>query len=148
MPKPGSGKPLRFRRWHETWLPAAVLLAASLPATGTGGNWQLIYEDAAISVSLDAASLSRREPVASFREREFLRIPELDQASMRPVQEIRYLRQADCAARKLGTLSRAVFSAQGVMVHYEARKPEAVNWEAPGSAREIRLLEAVCGPAP
>jgi hypothetical protein len=124
---------------------AAFLLAVSLPAAAE--NWRPLYEDDAIGVSVDTASLSRREQFVVFREREFFHKPELDPASMRPVQEVRYLRQADCALRKLSTLSRAAFSAQGVMVQYEATKPEAATWELPRTGRELRLLEVVCGPA-
>jgi hypothetical protein len=127
-------------------LATVVMLGAMLPA-GADEAWRQLYVDAAVSVSIDASSLSRREQTWVFRERELLHAPALDQASMRRIREIRYLRQADCAANRLSTLSLAVFSEHGVMVHYEARQPEAALWDAPRSSREVRLLEAVCGPA-
>lgn len=128
-------------------LAAAAFLAGVLPAAAAGEAWQPLYEDGAISVWIDAASLSRREQTWVFRERESLHMPLLDEASMRRIQEIRYLRQADCASHQLSTLSRAEFSEQGVLVHYEARRPDAAHWETPSSSRELRLLEAVCGQA-
>lgn len=128
-------------------LAAAAFLAGVLPAAAAAEAWQPLYEDGAVSVWIDAASLSRREQTWVFRKRESLRKPALDEASMRRIREIRYLRQADCAAQQLSTLSRAEFSEQGVLVRYEARRPDAAVWEAPISSRELRLLEAVCGQA-
>ena len=126
---------------------AAFLLACLVPPASAGEDWQKLYEDGAISVSVDAASLSRRGQNWVFRERELMREPQLDPASMRRIREIRFLRQADCAAHRLNTLSRAEFSEHGVMVHYEARRAEEAAWDGPRSGRELRLLLAVCGPA-
>lgn len=126
---------------------ATLVLLGATTSAGAGEVWQPLYEDEVISVAIDAASLSRREQVRVFRERESLRKPVLDQASMRRVQEIRYLRQVDCTTQQLSTLSRAEFSEHGVLVFYEAKRPEAAAWEDPRTSREVRLLEAVCGMA-
>lgn len=127
----------------------ATLLLSLVPCLQAfaAEDWKPLYEDATITVAVDAASLDRGEPIRLFRERESLHQPELDQASMRKVHEKRYLRQADCANRQLSTLSHIEFSEHGVLVFYEARQPGSVDWAAARTAREIRLLEAVCGPA-
>ena len=83
----------------------------------------------------------------SFRERETPLQPILDTASMRKIQETQIKRQADCTARRLRQLSRAVFSEKGTLILYESIRPQAAVWIMPESEREIRLLEAVCGPA-
>jgi len=126
----------------------AVLPAAILPGTARAGEtWQPLYEDGLISVAIDAASLSRINQTVRFRERETLLKPAVDPAAMRPIQEIQYRRQADCDGRRLSVLSRAVFSRQGALMHYEAVRPATANWDAPQTEREIRLLDAVCGAA-
>lgn len=130
----------------KSHLATLVLLGVSLQVFAAE-DWRQLYEDAAVTVAVNVDSLGDGERIRMFRERESLRQPELDQASMRKVQEKRYLRQADCASRQLRTLSHIEFSEHGVLVFYEARQPGAANWQAPHTAREIRLLEAMCGPA-
>lgn len=130
------------RQWTR-----AVLVLGLLPAAAKGGEaWQPVYADASISVSIDTASLSREGAAVSFREREILLQPRMDTASMRIIQEIRYRRSADCMARRLGALSRAEFSEKGTLVFYEAIKPSAASLETPQSGRELKVLEAACGP--
>lgn len=127
------------------WTSAALALGL-LPAAGEAGEaWQPVYADASISVSVDTASLNPQGHAVSFRERETLREPKMDSASMRRIQEIQYRRNADCAGRKLGTLSRAEFSEKGTLVSYEAINPGAVTQEPARSDRELKVLEAVCG---
>jgi hypothetical protein len=110
-------------------------------------DWQPVYEDASIRVAIDTASLSRSEPNVMFREREVVRQPKMDPAAMRKIQEIQYRRRVDCAHRRLSVLSRAVFSEQGTLMHYEATRPFIADWVAPQSERELRLLDTVCGQA-
>lgn len=131
---------------RRPWWKAALLLGM-LPLTSMAGEaWQRVYEDASMSVSIDKASLFREAGSVSFRERETPVQPILDTASMRKIHEIQFKRQADCTARKIRFLSRAMFSEKGTLVLYESIRPLAAVWEMPQSERDIRLLEAVCGP--
>lgn len=126
----------------------AVLPAAILPAAVWAGEaWQPLYEDGLIRVAIDVASLSRASQAVRFREREIFLKPLMDPAAMRPIREIQYRRQADCASRRLSVLSRAVFSKQGALMHYEAIQPAVASWGAPRTERELKLLDAVCGAA-
>lgn len=124
----------------------SALLVCNLSMAQAGESWQTVFEDASLSVAIDFASIRREKQIAMFRERQVMRKHELDQASMRRIQEVLYRRQADCSGRMLSELSRAVFSDQGVMIHYEARRPAQVKWEAPQTSRDARLIESVCGP--
>lgn len=126
----------------------AILPAVILPAAARAGEaWQPLYEDGLIRVAIDAASLSRASQAVRFREREVLLKPAMDPAAMRPIREIQYRRQADCASRRLSVLSRAVFSEQGTLMLYESVQPAAANWSTPQTERELKLLDAVCGAA-
>lgn len=140
----GNRRPPAFSM--KACLVMAVLLAIGQPAMA-GEAWQPVYEDGLISVAIDAASLSREKQSVVFREREIMLRAAMDPATMRKIQETQYRRQADCAGRRISLLSRAVFSEQGSLIHYEANRPAAANWEMPKTGRELKLLEAVCGTA-
>jgi hypothetical protein len=126
---------------------AVLLLCMRLPAAQADEAWQLVYEDASLSASIDTANISRQAQMVIFREREILHKPELDPATMRKIQETQYRLQVNCTSRRLRELSRAVFSEQGALMHYEATSPAKAHWEAPQSEKDLKLLEAVCGPA-
>lgn len=125
---------------------AALLLPITLPVMA-GEAWQPLFEDGFVSVAIDAASLDREKQTVTFRQREIMLKPAIDPASMRKIQEIQYRRQADCTGRRLNVLSRTVFSEQGSLMHYEATRPAAANWDAPQSDKDFKLLEVVCGAA-
>jgi hypothetical protein len=84
----------------------------------------------------------------AFRERHVLAVAEVDPESLRRIVEIQYRRLADCRKKRLAVLSQAMFSEQDALVHYEAAKPEKLNWLAPRNEQEIRLYEWVCGARP
>lgn len=125
----------------------SALLVCNLSMAQAGESWQTVFEDAAVSVAIDNASIRRQSQIAVFRERRVMLKPEIDQASMRRVQEIQYRRQVDCAGRMLSELSRAVFSEQGALIHYEANLPVQAKWESPQSGKDLKLIEMVCRPA-
>lgn len=129
------------------YLAAAMVLGLSPPAAVADETWRLLFADAFSGISIDQASLGWQEQIRVFRERESLHAPMIDKASMRRILEIRYLRQADCTAGGLRSLSRAVFSEHGVLVEYEATRPDAAVWNLPISDSEFKLFEAVCAAA-
>lgn len=122
-----------------------LLLAGVMSAARGGEAWQAVYEDAAVRVAVDAASIRREKQTVVFRERHALTVAEVDPESLRRIVEIQYRRLADCGKKRLAVLSRAMFSEQDALVHYEAAKPDRLNWLAPRNEREIRLYEWVCG---
>ncbi len=126
---------------------ASVLFVCFQPMVQADEAWQFVFEDASVSVAIDSANIRRENQVAIFRERQVLIKPELDQSSLRHVREIQYRRQAHCGQKTLSELSRAVFSDEGALIHYQARNPAQAKGEAAQSGREVKLIEAVCGPA-
>lgn len=124
-----------------------IALIGMLPPAQAGEAWQPVFEDAMIRVAIDSANLNRGKQTVMFREREIQLQTQTDPASMRRIQEIQYRRLANCASRALSVLSRTVFSDRGSLLYYEANRPSTATWNSPQSEREIKLLEAVCGPA-
>lgn len=125
-----------------------VLLAGIMNAAQCGEAWQAVYEDATVRVAVDAASIRREKQTVSFRERHALTVAEVDPESLRRIVEIQYRRIVDCRKKRLAELSKAMFSEQDALVHYEAARPEKLNWLAPRNEREARLYEWVCGARP
>lgn len=124
-----------------------ALFLCGLPTAQGGEVWKPLFESDSVSVAIDMASIRREETIAVFRERQILLKPELDPASMRNIREVQYRRQIDCTGRILGELSRAVFSVEGTLMHYESSRPDAARWEPPQSEKDIKLIETVCGQA-
>lgn len=132
---------------NRAWCQAVLLLGLIPSISMAVETWRQVYEDVTVIVAIEESSLMREAGSVSFRERETPLQPILDTASMRKIQETQIKRQADCTARRLRQLSRAVFSEKGTLILYESIRPQAAVWTMPESEREIRLLEAVCGPA-
>jgi hypothetical protein len=131
------------------WRIAGGLLLAGMMNAAQGGEaWQQVYEDATIRVAIDSASIRREKQTVTFRERHVLATAEIDPESLRRIVEIQYRRLVDCRKKRLAVLSRAMFSDQDALVHYESSRPGRLNWLAPRNEREIRLYEWVCGARP
>lgn len=125
-----------------------VLLAGIINAAQGGEAWQAVYEDAKVRVAVDAASIRREKQTVTFRERHALTVAEVDPESLRRIVEVQYRRLADCRKKRLAVLSQAMFSEQDALVHYEAAKPEKLNWLAPRTGQEMKIYEWVCGARP
>ncbi len=125
-----------------------LLLAGVMNAAQGGEAWLAIYEDAAVRVAVDAASIRRDKQTVSFRERHAAAVVEVDPESLRRIVEVQYRRVADCRKKRLAVLSQAMFSEQDALVRYEAAHPGRLNWLAPRNEQEIRLYEWACGASP
>lgn len=101
-----------------------------------------------VRMAVDTASIRRDKQKVMFRERHVLVATEVDAESLRRIVEVQYRRLADCRKKQLAVLSQAKFSEQDALVHYEASRPEKLNWLAPRSEQEIRLYEWACGARP
>lgn len=128
-------------------LAAALVLAAWASWGWTAESWQLVAKDAAASVWVDLASLTRQNQHVVFRERHILIAPQIDPESLRKISEIQYRRLADCQGRKLAVLSRAVFTGNIALVQYEAVHPSRAVLYFPQSDQDQRTLVMVCGAA-
>jgi protoheme ferro-lyase len=133
------------RVWH---IAGGLLLSAGMNAAQGGEAWQAVYEDASIRVAVDAASIRREKQTLIFRERHVLATAEIDPESLRRIVEIQYRRLVDCRKKRSAVLSRAMFSDQDALVHYESSRPGKLNWLAPNTEQEIRLYEWACGTRP
>jgi hypothetical protein len=120
------------------------LLLGVVGIAQAGEAWRLVYEDAAMRVAVDMASIQRESQGVTIRERHRLAIAEIDGESLRRVVEIQYRRAVDCENQRLAVLSRAMFSDHDALVHYEAARPANLQWTTPGNERESRLYEWVC----
>jgi len=109
--------------------------------------WQQVFTDESQVVSVDAASFFRQKQRVVFRERHVLLPPQTDPASLRKIVEVQYRRAVDCAARRLAVLSRAAFSENNALVHYEAVQAGKAGWTVPRSTLENNLLVRACGAA-
>lgn len=124
------------------WRLAATLLTA--PAWAATG-WQVVQQTPALTVAIDAASVERRADGIRFHERHSLQGGQVDPHSRRTVREVLYKRQIDCSARRVATLSRAMFSESDALIEHHAVRPRDAAWEpiAPGDP----VFRAVCGGA-
>lgn len=103
-------------------------LAVCLPA-GAAQNWQVIADLPEAVVSIDAGSVQALAGKLGFHERHALRAGQIDPASLRPLREILERRLVDCRARRVATLSRAVFSTDDALIDHWAVKPQQAMWQ-------------------
>lgn len=107
-------------------------LLAALAVCGQAGaaqNWQVIAEQPEAVISIDAGSVQPMEGKLVFHERHAMRAGQIDSASLRPMREILEKRLIDCRARRVATLSRAVFSMDDALIDHRAVKPREVRWQ-------------------
>ncbi|NWG39437.1 MAG: hypothetical protein HXY27_05670 [Hydrogenophilaceae bacterium] len=125
-------------------LAGMALYAGAVSLAHAGEAWQPVYEDEAVRVSIDSASISRNGQIVMFRERHALARAEIDQTSLRRIVEIQIRRAVDCRKRRFAIQSKAMFTEQDSMVRYEASRPEKPNWQPPQNEQEVRVYEWVC----
>ncbi|MCA1978564.1 MAG: hypothetical protein LDL19_04940 [Thiobacillus sp.] len=116
-------------------------LAVCLPA-GAGPNWQVIADLPEAVVSIDTGSVQPMVDKQGFHERHAMRAGQTDPASLRPVREILEKRLIDCRARRVATLSRAVFSTDDALIDHWAVKPREAKWQP--LARDDPRLSLLC----
>jgi Txe/YoeB family toxin of Txe-Axe toxin-antitoxin module len=107
------------------------------------GTWRVVAETPREMVSIDFASLRRNGGQVSFRERRVMRDVQTDPNSLRPMREVLFKRVVDCRARRIATLSRAVFSDDDAMIDHQATRLNQAVWQ-PVPA-EDRVFRQVCG---
>jgi hypothetical protein len=119
----------------------ASLLA--MPTWAADGTWRVTRETPAEVVAIDLASFQRSAALVSFRVRHTLRGGQIDPGSLRPVREVLARRVADCAARRIATLSRAVFSDGDALIDHQATRLRQAVWQP--LAPDDVLFRQVCG---
>lgn len=107
------------------------------------GAWRVMAETPRETVSIDFDSLQRNAGRVSFRERRAMLGVQTDPNSLRPMREVLSRRVIDCRARRIATLSRAVFSDDDAMIDHQATRLNQAVWQ-PVPA-EDRVFKQVCG---
>ncbi|MFP5410134.1 MAG: surface-adhesin E family protein [Gammaproteobacteria bacterium] len=120
------------------------LAVALLAVPGwAAADWRVVQQTPALTVAIDAASLERLADGVRFRERHSLRSGRLDPHSRRTIREMLHKRQLDCRARRIATLSRAVFSDHDALIEHHAVHPEHAAWQP--IAPDDPVFRVVCG---
>ena len=107
------------------------------------GTWRVVAETPRETVSIDFDSLQRNAGRVSFRERRVMFGVQTDPNSLRPMREVLSRRVVDCRARRIATLSRAVFSDDDAMIDHQATRLNQAVWQ-PVPA-EDRVFKQMCG---
>lgn len=107
------------------------------------GAWRVVAETPRETVSIDFDSLQRNAGRVSFRERRVMLGVQTDPNSLRPMREVLSRRVIDCRARRIATLSRAVFSDDDAMIDHQATRLNQAVWQ-PVPA-EDRVFKQMCG---
>jgi hypothetical protein len=107
------------------------------------GTWRVVAETPRETVSIDFDSLQRNAGRVSFRERRVMLGVQTDPNSLRPMREVLSRRVIDCRARRIATLSRAVFSDDDAMIDHQATRLNQAVWQ-PVPA-EDRVFKQMCG---
>ena len=107
------------------------------------GAWRVVAETPRETVSIDFDSLQRNAGRVSFRERRAMLGVQTDPNSLRPMREVLSRRVIDCRARRIATLSRAVFSDDDAMIDHQATRLNQAVWQ-PVPA-EDRVFKQMCG---
>ena len=107
------------------------------------GAWRVVAETPRETVSIDFDSLQRNAGRVSFRERRVMLGMQTDPNSLRPMREVLSRRVIDCRARRIATLSRAVFSDDDAMIDHQATRLNQAVWQ-PVPA-EDRVFKQMCG---
>jgi hypothetical protein len=107
------------------------------------GTWRVVAETPRETVSIDFASLQRNAGRVSFREQRVMLGVQTDPNSLRPMREVLSRRVIDCRARRIATLSRAVFSDDDAMIDHQATHLNQAVWQP--IPAEDRVFKQVCG---
>ena len=106
------------------------------------GTWRVVAETPRETVSIDFDSLQRNAGRVSFRERRVMLGMQTDPNSLRPMREVLSRRVIDCRARRIATLSRAVFSDDDAMIDHQATRLNQAVWQP--VLAEDRVFKQIC----
>lgn len=122
-------------------LAVTLLLAWPLAAMAA---WQTLDESPEGVRLIDPARVEAKSGALHFHERLVLSAGQIDPASLRPMREVLERRVLDCRARRVATLSRAVFSDQDALIEHRAAPYahlKASDWRVlPEDDPRVRLL--------
>jgi Txe/YoeB family toxin of Txe-Axe toxin-antitoxin module len=107
------------------------------------GAWRVVAETLHETVSIDFDSLQRNAGRVSFRERRVMLGVQTDPNSLRSMREVLSRRVIDCRARRIATLSRAVFSDDDAMIDHQATRLNQAVWQP--IPAEDRVFKQMCG---
>lgn len=119
-----------------------VVALLTTPAWSTTG-WLVVQQTPARTVAIDMSSRERLAEGVRFRERHRLHGEQLDPHSRRTIREVLHKRQLDCRARRITTLTRAVFSEHDALIEHHAVHPGNAVWQA--VAPDDPVFRTVCG---
>jgi len=122
---------------------AGVLVCLLAYPAVANGRWQVMAESPSEITSIELSSIARKAHRVSFRVRHALRDGQVDLNTQRPMREILAKRMVDCRSRRVATLSRAVFSDNDALIHYQAVRPVQAEWTA--MTADDPLFKLVCG---
>lgn len=118
----------------------AFTLWLAWPLAGVAA-WQTLDASPEGVRQIDPARVELRGGTLHFHERLLLSAGQIDPASLRPMREVLERRVMDCRARRVATLSRAVFSDQDALIEHRAAQPKASDWQVlPDEDPRVRLL--------
>jgi hypothetical protein len=108
---------------------------------------RLAYELANSRIEVEDSSIERDGTLVSWRERQVMRKPVIDENSLRKVREVQWRKQADCQTKQVKVLSKTVFSVDDALVSYEGIHPDkaAATPFSKLATAERRAVEALCG---
>ena len=109
--------------------------------------WLPAYALPGSRVDIDQESVVRNGVLVSWREREVMAEPAIDDPSLRAIRELQLRKQADCRKRQMKILSRAAFAEDDGLLAYEGKRPGRVMGRAFSSlpAAERNNVESLCG---
>jgi hypothetical protein len=110
-------------------------------------SWHLAYEQLSSRIEIDDQSIARNGTLISWRERQVMYQPVIDENSLRKIREVQWRKLADCQTRQLKVLSHALFSVENALVGYDSVRPsQAIGTPFSKLApSERKTVEALCG---
>ena len=122
---------------------AGLLMCVLACPAVANGRWQVMAESPSETSSIELSSIERTANRVSFHIRHTLRDGRIDLNTQRPMREILLKRMVDCRSRRVATLSRAVFSDNDALIHYQAVQPAKAEWTT--MTADDPLFKLVCG---
>jgi hypothetical protein len=112
-------------------------------------SWHLAYELVNSRIEIDDQSIVRNGRLVSWREREVMLQPVIDEDSLRKIREVQWRKQADCQSRQIKILSRTAFSEDDALAGYEGVRPDKVIGRlfSKLAPPERKSVEVLCGQA-
>ena len=125
------------------WAVLGIIVCLLVVPAWADGTWRVVAETPCETVSIDFDSLQRNAGRVSFRERRAMLGVQTDPKSLRPMREVLSRRVIDCRARRIATLSRAVFSDDDAMIDHQATRLNQAVWQP--IPAEDRVFKQMCG---